>query len=245
VTEKVSFQGVTRFEDRRRLPLGVATNFSAYAAKVLTQARARPVAPLGGQACRAAGLPGWRACPRCQPLAWLAQASPSPVCEARGGTCRPCCPSVGSRAAGRALPCMRGGRGPGPQGPSRTLKHPLKLSKAARVERGRRAGGVRPARAGGVLRGRRRVPRARARRGRLLRPRRGSALLDAADARAGRAAGARARPRAARALPGPARLPKRSSPLGPPASALTLLQPAVRECACRLPQQARSKRATS
>ena len=39
VTEKVSFQGVTRFEDRRRLPLGVATNFSAYAAKVLTQAR--------------------------------------------------------------------------------------------------------------------------------------------------------------------------------------------------------------
>ena len=37
VTEKVSFQGVTRFEDRRRLPLGVATNFSAYAAKVLTQ----------------------------------------------------------------------------------------------------------------------------------------------------------------------------------------------------------------
>lgn len=39
VAEKVSFQGVTRFEDRRRLPLGVATNFSAYAAKVLTQAR--------------------------------------------------------------------------------------------------------------------------------------------------------------------------------------------------------------
>ena len=46
VTEKVSFQGVTRFEDRRRLPLGVATNFSAYAAKVLTQARLLPQALL-------------------------------------------------------------------------------------------------------------------------------------------------------------------------------------------------------
>ena len=46
VTEKVSFQGVTRFEDRRRLPLGVATNFSAYAAKVLTQARLLPHALL-------------------------------------------------------------------------------------------------------------------------------------------------------------------------------------------------------
>jgi hypothetical protein len=66
VTEKVSFQGVTRFEDRRRLPLGVATNFSAYAAKVLTQARARLVpAPPSFPACQAAGRPGWRACPRC------------------------------------------------------------------------------------------------------------------------------------------------------------------------------------
>lgn len=36
--EKIAFQGLTRFEDRQALPLGVSTNFTAYSAKLLTQA---------------------------------------------------------------------------------------------------------------------------------------------------------------------------------------------------------------
>ncbi len=38
VCEKVAFQGLTRFEDRHSLPLGVSSNFTAYSAKLLTQA---------------------------------------------------------------------------------------------------------------------------------------------------------------------------------------------------------------
>jgi hypothetical protein len=40
ICEKVAFQGLTRFEDRHALPLGVSTNHTAYSAKLLTQARA-------------------------------------------------------------------------------------------------------------------------------------------------------------------------------------------------------------
>ena len=39
VCEKIAFQGLTRFEDRQCLPLGVSTNFTAYSAKLLTQVR--------------------------------------------------------------------------------------------------------------------------------------------------------------------------------------------------------------
>lgn len=42
VCEKVAFQGLTRFEDRHSLPLGVSSNFTAYSAKLLTQARPLP-----------------------------------------------------------------------------------------------------------------------------------------------------------------------------------------------------------
>ena len=35
VCEKIAFQGLTRFEDRQALPLGVSTNFTAYSAKLL------------------------------------------------------------------------------------------------------------------------------------------------------------------------------------------------------------------
>ena len=39
VCEKVAFHGLTRFEDRHALPLGVSSNFTAYSAKLLTQVR--------------------------------------------------------------------------------------------------------------------------------------------------------------------------------------------------------------
>lgn len=41
VCEKIAFQGLTRFENRQALPLGVSTNFTAYSAKLLTQASSR------------------------------------------------------------------------------------------------------------------------------------------------------------------------------------------------------------
>ena len=44
VCEKVAFHGLTRFEDRHALPLGVSSNFTAYSAKLLTQVRARACA---------------------------------------------------------------------------------------------------------------------------------------------------------------------------------------------------------
>lgn len=36
-------QGVTRFEDRNRLPLGTTVNFTAYSARMLTQAAYNPL----------------------------------------------------------------------------------------------------------------------------------------------------------------------------------------------------------
>lgn len=44
ICEKVAFQGVTRFEDRHRLPLGVSVNFTSHAAKLLTQVAFNPQA---------------------------------------------------------------------------------------------------------------------------------------------------------------------------------------------------------
>ncbi|GFH27864.1 predicted protein, partial [Haematococcus lacustris] len=38
ICQKVAFEGMTRFEDRNRLPLGISINFSSYSAKLLTQA---------------------------------------------------------------------------------------------------------------------------------------------------------------------------------------------------------------
>ncbi|KAK9800761.1 hypothetical protein WJX73_008207 [Symbiochloris irregularis] len=43
ITEKVAFEGVTRFEDRSRLPLGTMVNFTAHAARMLTQAAYNPL----------------------------------------------------------------------------------------------------------------------------------------------------------------------------------------------------------
>jgi hypothetical protein len=37
ICQKVANQGLTRFEDRRRLPLGISVNFNSMAAKLLTQ----------------------------------------------------------------------------------------------------------------------------------------------------------------------------------------------------------------
>jgi hypothetical protein len=39
ICQKVATQGLTRFEDRRRLPLGISINFNSMAAKLLTQVR--------------------------------------------------------------------------------------------------------------------------------------------------------------------------------------------------------------
>ena len=54
VCEKIAFQGLTRFEDRQCLPLGVSTNFTAYSAKLLTQVRCRGVFTSPSACCRAA-----------------------------------------------------------------------------------------------------------------------------------------------------------------------------------------------
>lgn len=37
ICQKVAMEGLTRFEDRRRLPLGISINFTSFAAKLLTQ----------------------------------------------------------------------------------------------------------------------------------------------------------------------------------------------------------------
>lgn len=37
ICQKVATQGLTRFEDRRRLPLGISVNFNSMAAKLLSQ----------------------------------------------------------------------------------------------------------------------------------------------------------------------------------------------------------------
>ena len=42
--EKCAFEGMTRFEDRFKQPLGISVNFTSYAARLLTQALHR-IAP--------------------------------------------------------------------------------------------------------------------------------------------------------------------------------------------------------
>lgn len=42
VAEKCAFEGVTRFEDRYRLPLSISVNTTAYAAKLLAEVRRTP-----------------------------------------------------------------------------------------------------------------------------------------------------------------------------------------------------------
>ncbi|KAL6749116.1 hypothetical protein V8C86DRAFT_3032280 [Haematococcus lacustris] len=42
ICQKVAFEGMTRFEDRNRLPLGISINFSSYSAKLLTQVAYSP-----------------------------------------------------------------------------------------------------------------------------------------------------------------------------------------------------------
>ena len=44
ITEKVAFEGVTRFEDRNRLPLGISFNSTSLSASLLIQAAYDPLA---------------------------------------------------------------------------------------------------------------------------------------------------------------------------------------------------------
>lgn len=39
ICQKVATEGLTRFEDRHRLPFGVSVNLNSYAAKLLAQVR--------------------------------------------------------------------------------------------------------------------------------------------------------------------------------------------------------------
>lgn len=55
ICEKVANQGLTRFEDRQRLPLGISVNFNSLSAKLLTQVggarQAFTVTPVPTSAC--------------------------------------------------------------------------------------------------------------------------------------------------------------------------------------------------
>ncbi len=42
IVEKCAFEGVTRFEDGFRLPLGISINFPSFAASILMEVRPRP-----------------------------------------------------------------------------------------------------------------------------------------------------------------------------------------------------------
>lgn len=44
ITEKVAFQGITRFEDRGRMPLGSVFNITSFSARILSQAVYNPKA---------------------------------------------------------------------------------------------------------------------------------------------------------------------------------------------------------
>ena len=43
ICEKLAFEGVTRFEDRQRLPMGICVNLTAYAAKLCFQVAYNPM----------------------------------------------------------------------------------------------------------------------------------------------------------------------------------------------------------
>lgn len=42
ITEKIAFQGITRFEDRGRMPLGSVFNITSFSARILSQAIYNP-----------------------------------------------------------------------------------------------------------------------------------------------------------------------------------------------------------
>lgn len=44
ITEKVAFQGITRFEDRGRMPMGSVFNVTSFSARILSQAIYNPKA---------------------------------------------------------------------------------------------------------------------------------------------------------------------------------------------------------
>ena len=53
ITEKIAFQGITRFEDRGRMPLGSVFNVTSFSARILSQAMYNPkVAPRPRWRCR-------------------------------------------------------------------------------------------------------------------------------------------------------------------------------------------------
>ena len=53
ITEKIAFQGITRFEDRGRMPLGSIFNVTSFSARILSQAMYNPkVLPLPRWRCR-------------------------------------------------------------------------------------------------------------------------------------------------------------------------------------------------
>ena len=57
ITEKVAFEGVTRFEDRQRLPLGISFNSTSLSASLLIQAAYDPLVRLAQSEWRSAT--GW------------------------------------------------------------------------------------------------------------------------------------------------------------------------------------------
>ena len=42
ISKKAAFEGMTRFEDRNRLPLSICVNLTAFSAKMLTQTAYSP-----------------------------------------------------------------------------------------------------------------------------------------------------------------------------------------------------------
>ena len=59
--EKLAFEGVTRFEDRQRLPMGICVNLTAYAAKLCFQAAYNPMVRAPRRDQTPAGAPTkWR-----------------------------------------------------------------------------------------------------------------------------------------------------------------------------------------
>ncbi len=101
VAEKCAFEGVTRFEDRYRLPLSISVNTTAYAAKLLAEVRRTPfrIPPyLSTLLAHISGRPevhpsfavshGWRTARPCR----CANLPPALVLEPRGGfACQSCC----------------------------------------------------------------------------------------------------------------------------------------------------------
>ena len=82
VCPQVAFDGLTRFEDRSRLPLGISVNMTAYSARLLTQVRS-PAAPVRDvkAANASASMPG--RCHSCLPShrGVGSQPASTPLCQ--------------------------------------------------------------------------------------------------------------------------------------------------------------------